>query len=54
MTKEEVDLLYSLAQDFDEDFSKLVNETVRKAPESIRDALIAMMQDSASVYAALD
>lgn len=54
MTQEEADLMHALAQDFYEAFSKLVNETVRKAPESIRDELIATMQDHASVYAALD
>ena len=54
MTPEEEEQLHTLAGEFDEAFSKLVNDLARKAPAGIRDELIATMQDHASVYGALE
>jgi hypothetical protein len=50
MTKDELDLLFSLKNEYWLEFSKLVNATLAKAPKHLRDHLEPMLQESSSVY----
>jgi hypothetical protein len=50
MTSDELDTLYELKDQYWMEFSKLVNETLRKVPAHLRDHLAMMLQESSSVY----
>ena len=47
------DLVYDILEEFHGAYSKLVNDTLEKAPEHLRDLLLAMLQEKSSVYGVL-
>lgn len=56
LTPEELDsdLIHVLSSKFYLQFSRLVNQTLDKAPERLRDDLAERLQEKASVYGRLD
>ena len=50
MTEEAADLLHEIKNRYYRNFSILVNETLREAPEHLRSVLEVMLQESSSVY----
>lgn len=53
MTDEEHELLSDLADGFWLSYSRLVGETLSRAPEHLRDVLLPMLQDKSSVYGSM-
>ena len=56
LTPEELDsdLLHVLSSKFYLQFSRLINQTLNRAPERLRDDLAERLQERASVYGRLD
>jgi len=50
MTEEEIEQLYELKNQYWLEFSKLVNQTLDKAPVHLRGYLLDMLGESSSVY----
>jgi len=50
MSEEESELLHEMNNEFWENYSKLIGETLSKLPDDLHDDALVIMQDASSVY----
>jgi hypothetical protein len=49
-TWDELDLLHSITEEFWREYSKLVANSLKRAPEHLHDLLLTQLQEKSSVY----